>query len=227
VQAAQDALGDRVVRPLAVPLALAVAAAEVHAEDHVVGEAGDELVVRVDRTPAVDDRVVAAAAQDLEGGLVGVKLPERSDAAMRARMTRQHAEARETAPPQEIEAAIADIRRLLDGHKQDLSRIDLDMSAVPDFEQRVYAETRSIPPGETLTYGDIATRLGDVGLSRAVGQALGRNPFAVVVPCHRVLAAGGKSGGFSAVGGVDTKRRLLEIEGARDLHPTLPWDPIR
>jgi len=162
-----------------------------------------------------------------EGGLVGVKLPERSDAAMRARMTRQHSEARETAPPQEIEAAIADIRRLLDGHKQDLSRIDLDMSAVPDFEQRVYAETRSIPPGETLTYGDIATRLGDVGLSRAVGQALGRNPFAIVVPCHRVLAAGGKSGGFSAVGGVDTKRRLLEIEGARDLHPTLPWDPIR
>ena len=161
-----------------------------------------------------------------EGGLVGVKLPERSDAAMRARMARQHPEARETAPPQEIEAAIADIRRLLDGHKQDLSRIDLDMSAVPDFEQRVYAETRSIPPGETLTYGDIATRLGDVGLSRAVGQALGRNPFAIVVPCHRVLAAGGKSGGFSAVGGVETKRRLLEIEGARDLHPTLPWHSI-
>ena len=103
-----------------------------------------------------------------------------------------------------------------------LSRIDLDMSAVPDFEQRVYAETRSIPPGETLTYGDIATRLGDVGLSRAVGQALGRNPFAIVVPCHRVLAAGGKSGGFSAVGGVDTKRRLLEIEGARDLHRRCP-----
>ena len=162
-----------------------------------------------------------------DGGVIGVKLPERSDAAMRARMARQHPEARETAPPQEIEAAIADIRRLLDGHKQDLSRIDLDMSAVPDFEQRVYVETRSIPPGETLTYGDIATRLGDVGLSRAVGQALGRNPFAIVVPCHRVLAAGGKSGGFSAVGGVETKRRLLEIEGARDLHPTLPWDPIR
>jgi len=154
-----------------------------------------------------------------DGGVIAVKLPERSDAAMRARMARQHPEARETAPPQEIEAVIADIRRLLDGHKQDLSRIDLDMSAVADFEQRVYVETRSIPPGETLTYG--------VGLSRAVGQALGRNPFAIVVPCHRVLAAGGKSGGFSAVGGVETKRRLLEIEGARDLHPTLPWDSIR
>ena len=71
---------------------------------------------------------------------------------------------------------------------------------------------------------ELATRLGDIGLSRAVGQALGRNPFPIVVPCHRVLAAGGKSGGFSAPGGVDTKRRMLEIEGARDLQPTLPWD---
>jgi methylated-DNA-[protein]-cysteine S-methyltransferase len=88
----------------------------------------------------------------------------------------------------------------------------------------VYVEARAIAPGETLTYGDIAIRLGDVSLSRAVGQALGRNPFAIIVPCHRVLAAGGKPGGFSAAGGVDTKRRLLEIEGARALHPVLPWD---
>ena len=158
-----------------------------------------------------------------DSGVIGVKLPEQSDATMRARIGRQHPDARETNPPPDIEAAISDIRRLMDGHRQDLSAIALDMSDVPDFERRVYAETRSIPPGETLTYGDIATRLGDVGLSRAVGQALGRNPFTIVVPCHRVLAAGGKSGGFSAVGGVETKRRMLEIEGARDLHPTLPW----
>jgi len=158
-----------------------------------------------------------------EGGVIGVKLPERSDAALRARIGRQHPDALEANPPPGIDAAISDIRRLMDGHRQDLSAIALDMSDVPEFERRVYAEARSIPPGETLTYGDIATRLGDVALSRAVGQALGRNPFAIVVPCHRVLAAGGKSGGFSAVGGVDTKRRILEIEGARDLHPTLPW----
>ena len=160
-----------------------------------------------------------------EGGVIGVTLPERSDAAMRARIGRRHPDARETNPPPAIDAAINHIRRLMDGHRQDLSAIVLDMSDVPEFERRVYAEARSIPPGETLTYGDIAPRLGDVGLSRAVGQALGRNPFAIVVPCHRVLAAGGKSGGFSAVGGVETKRRMLEIEGARDLHPTLPWDP--
>ena len=159
-----------------------------------------------------------------DGGVTSVKLPDSSDAAMRSRMGRLHPEVSESEPPEEITAAIAAIRRLLDGQKQDLSSIALDMSGVPEFEQRVYAETRSIVPGETLTYGDIATRLGDVGLSRAVGQALGRNPFAIVVPCHRVLAAGGKSGGFSASGGVETKRRLLEIEGARDLHPTLPFD---
>ena len=159
-----------------------------------------------------------------EAGVISVRLPQRSDAAMRNRIGLQHPEARESSPPPTIEAAIADICRLMDGEKQDLSAIALDLSNVPEFEQRVYAETRSIPPGETLTYGDIATRLGDVGLSRAVGQALGRNPFPIVVPCHRVLAAGGKSGGFSAPGGVETKRRMLEIEGARDLHPTLPWD---
>ena len=162
-----------------------------------------------------------------EGGVIGVHLPEQSDTAMRARLHRQHPQARETNPSPNIESAINDIRRLMDGQKQDLSAIPLDMSTVPEFEQRVYAEARSIPPGETLTYGDIATRLGDVSLSRAVGQALGRNPFPIVVPCHRVLAAGGKSGGFSAPGGVETKRRLLEIEGARDLHPLLPWDSTR
>jgi methylated-DNA-[protein]-cysteine S-methyltransferase len=160
-----------------------------------------------------------------EGGVIGVMLPERTDAAMQTRIGRQHPDAREATPPLTIEAAINAIRRLMDGQREDLSAIDLDMTTVAEFERRVYAETRSIPPGETLTYGDIATRLGDVGLSRAVGQALGRNPFPIVVPCHRVLAAGGKSGGFSAPGGVETKRRMLEIEGARDLHPTLPWDP--
>jgi methylated-DNA-[protein]-cysteine S-methyltransferase len=159
-----------------------------------------------------------------ECGVIGVTLPERSDGALRGRIGRRHPEARETDPPCKIASAVERIQRLLDGSREDLSSIDLDMSGVPDFERRVYVETRSILPGETLTYGDIATRLGDVGLSRAVGQALGRNPFPIIVPCHRVLAAGGRSGGFSAPGGVETKRRMLEIEGARDVHPTLPWD---
>lgn len=160
-----------------------------------------------------------------DAGVISVRLPQPSEAMVRVHIGRQHPEAREAPPPPGVEATIVAIQRLLDGDKSDLSGVALDMRQVPDFERRVYAETRAIPPGETLTYGDIATRLGDIALSRAVGQALGRNPFPIIVPCHRVLAAGGKSGGFSAPGGVDTKRRILEIEGARDLHPTLPWDP--
>ena len=74
---------------------------------------------------------------------------------------------------------------------------------------------RSIPPGQTLTYGEIADRLGDRRPAREVGQALGRNPFPIVVPCHRVLAADGRTGGFSAPGGVETKLRMLAIERAQ------------
>jgi len=160
-------------------------------------------------------------------GIVGSMLPGRDDASTRARMRHQLGEAREDAPPPEIEVVVAEIQRLLAGEQRDLSSAVLDMGAVPEFDRRVYVETRRIPPGQTVTYGDIAARLGDVGLSRAVGQALGRNPFPIIVPCHRVLAAHGKTGGFSAPGGIDTKRRLLEIEGARDLHPTLPWETTR
>jgi methylated-DNA-[protein]-cysteine S-methyltransferase len=90
----------------------------------------------------------------------------------------------------------------------------LDMERVPEFNRRVYAAARAIPPGETLTYGEVAERIGERGAAQAVGQALGRNPFPIVVPCHRVLAAGGGLGGFSAPGGVDTKRCMLAIEGA-------------
>lgn len=125
-------------------------------------------------------------------------------------------------PPPDVRYAIERITALLRGEPIDLSDIPLDMDGVPEFHRRVYALTQQIPPGETKTYGDIAGELGEPGAARAVGQALGRNPFPIVVPCHRVLAAGGKSGGFSAPGGVTTKRRLLEIEGAA-LPRTLPF----
>ena len=89
------------------------------------------------------------------------------------------------------------------------------MAGVAQFDQRVYAVARTIPAGGTLTYGDIAVRLGDSSVAREVGQSSGQNPFPIIVPCHRVLAAGGKAGGFSAAGGVTTKLRLLDIEGAQ------------
>ena len=106
------------------------------------------------------------------------------------------------------------IGALLRGERIDLSDVPVDLGRVPEFERRVYAIARAIPPGSTMTYGEIAKRLGDPLLARDVGQAMGHNPFPIVVPCHRVLAAGGKPGGFSAPGGVDTKLRMLRIEGA-------------
>jgi methylated-DNA-[protein]-cysteine S-methyltransferase len=107
------------------------------------------------------------------------------------------------------------IAAIVSGKSVDAGAIALDMEGIPEFSRRVYEVTAAIPMGRTMTYGEVAARLGDAGASRAVGQALGKNPFPIVVPCHRVLAAGGKSGGFSAPGGVATKRRLLEIEGAQ------------
>ncbi|MDR6456664.1 methylated-DNA--[protein]-cysteine S-methyltransferase [Variovorax paradoxus] len=149
-------------------------------------------------------------------GLVGVQLPEENgEAATRARMRRRFPALPEADPPESAQGAIAAIQGLLRGESDDLSDIVLDMGAVSEFHQRIYAIARRIPPGQTRTYGEIAAELGDKGLSRAVGQAMGHNPFAPVVPCHRVLAAGNKPGGFSAGGGALTKLRMLDIEGAR------------
>jgi methylated-DNA-[protein]-cysteine S-methyltransferase len=147
-------------------------------------------------------------------GIVGVQLPERNERATRARVTERFDAARETSPPPEVQRAIDAIGGLLRGEASTLDTIDLDMERVSPFHRRVYELARTIPPGTTLSYGDIAKRLGVPGSARAVGQALGRNPFPIVVPCHRVLAAGGKVGGFSATGGVTTKLRMLSIEGA-------------
>ena len=150
-----------------------------------------------------------------ERGIAGVQLPEAGEAETRARMLHRFPAAGEAAPPPEVQRAIDSIVGLLRGEDSDLSGIALDMDGVPEFHRRVYEAARAIPPGNTLSYGDIAKRVGAPGAARAVGQALGRNPFPIVVPCHRVLAAGGKIGGFSAQGGITTKRRMLSIEGAR------------
>lgn len=156
-------------------------------------------------------------------GLVGVQLPQdEPDAeATRRRMRQRFPELPEAAPPTSARAAIDAVRALLDGAHDDLRHIVLDMRGVSDFHRRVYEIARRIPPGQTRTYGEIATELGDIGLARAVGQAMGLNPFAPVVPCHRVLAAGNKPGGFSAGGGALTKLRMLGIEGAAP-NGTLP-----
>jgi methylated-DNA-[protein]-cysteine S-methyltransferase len=147
--------------------------------------------------------------------LTAVQLPEGDEDAARARMRRRAPNAPESDdPPQFVQAAVAGIRALLGGERRDLANVPVDMDQLSGFAREVYAVARTIPPGETMTYGEIAARLGDPGAARAVGEAMGQNPFPIVVPCHRVLAAGGKLGGFSAHGGAATKLRLLEIEGA-------------
>ena len=146
--------------------------------------------------------------------IVGLRLPEASSATTRARITRRWPGAEEQAPPPAMQAVIDRVLDLLAGGKVDLSDVPLDFGAAPDFHKRAYEIARTIPPGHTMTYGEIAKRLGVPHESREVGQALGKNPVAIIVPCHRVLGADGKMGGFSANGGVATKRRILEIEGA-------------
>ena len=146
-------------------------------------------------------------------GLVGVQLPEATEVEARERMLRRFPAAAETPPPPKVQLAIDAIVALLQGEPSDLSAIALDMEGVAPFHRRVYEVARTIPPGKTLAYGDVAARAGAAGAARAVGQALGRNPFPIIVPCHRVVAAGGKIGGFSAHGGTATKRRMLAIEG--------------
>ncbi|WP_372672942.1 methylated-DNA--[protein]-cysteine S-methyltransferase [Amycolatopsis kentuckyensis] len=153
--------------------------------------------------------------------VVGTSLPEGSQARTRARLLKRFPDAVEGTPPAAVQAAVAGIVALLGGARPDLASIPLDFSAVPEFNRRAYEVARAIPPGKTLTYGDIAHRLGRPGSAQAVGQAMGHNPFPIIVPCHRVLAAGGKDGGFSARGGVETKRRMLVIEGALADEPTL------
>jgi methylated-DNA-[protein]-cysteine S-methyltransferase len=147
-------------------------------------------------------------------GIVGVQLPLPSEAQTRGRLKQRYQALSEAAPPPDVQVAIDRMIALMDGKPIDLANVDLDLSESPEFNREVYAIAREIPPGKTMTYGDIAKRLGGVELSRDVGQAMGQNPCPIIVPCHRVLAAGGKPGGFSANGGVETKLKMLAIEGA-------------
>ena len=135
-----------------------------------------------------------------ERSIASAQLPEINTDATRARMQRRHPEASEATPPDWVAVVIARVQALLEGKRDDLSDVPLDMRAQPEFNQRVYDATRRIGPGRTLTYGDVAHLIGEPQSARAVGQALGHNPFAPIVPCHRVLGAGNTGVGFSATG---------------------------
>jgi methylated-DNA-[protein]-cysteine S-methyltransferase len=155
-----------------------------------------------------------------ERGVAGVQLPEASEAETRGRVVRRVPRAVEAEPPPAVRHAIEGIVALLAGQRTpaaELAFVELDLRGIPAFERRVYEVARTLRPGETSSYGEVARKLGDPSAARAVGGALGRNPFPLVVPCHRVLAADGGLGGFSASGGATLKRKLLQIEGALGL----------
>jgi len=149
-----------------------------------------------------------------DNGLTGSHLPDSDPDMARTSTLRRFPGAAAAEPPPAFAGVIDGIRALLRGEKPTLLETRLDLARVPEFNARVYAITRQIPPGETMTYGAIALKIGDQHLARAIGGVLGRNPWPIIVPCHRVTAAGGKPGGFTARGGIQTKLKLLGIEGA-------------
>lgn len=144
-------------------------------------------------------------------GLARLQLPGLDRAGLDTRINR--GEARPGDPPRAIEALINRIEDYAEGEPIDFGDVPLDLDGVPEFHQRAYALLLDIKWGETTTYGALARQLGDVTLSRAVGQAMGANPIPLVIPCHRVLASDGKPGGFSAPGGALSKLRMLSLEG--------------
>ena len=146
-------------------------------------------------------------------GVLGIELPGATAEVTRERLTRRHPGARPLQAPPWVGRLVEQIQRHLGGDHHDLADITLVMDGVPPFHQQVYGQARRVRSGTTITYGELASRLGSPRAARAVGQALARNPFPIVVPCHRVLAANGRIGGFSADGGAETKRRMLAIEG--------------
>lgn len=175
------------------------------------------------------DTAIGRCALVWRGGLVvGAALPEASDAELRASLERRFCGCSEADPPPFVQIAVEAVVRLLSGKVEDFGGLELETGELPDFDRSVLEAARRIPCGETRTYGQIASALEKPGAARAVGRALGRNPIPIIIPCHRVLAASGRSGGFSAPGGASTKLRILEIEGARrgpepELFKRLPW----
>lgn len=146
--------------------------------------------------------------------LCGAQLPEASAQATLATLAQRFPRAQAMALPQWMEPIAAQLQAALAGQATDFTELDFDMDWASPFSQRVWRYALAIPWGQTRTYGEVARDLGSSGAARAVGHALGANPFAPLVPCHRILAQGRASGGFSAPGGARTKLALLEIEGA-------------
>jgi methylated-DNA-[protein]-cysteine S-methyltransferase len=170
-----------------------------------------------------DTAIGACGVAWSELGLTRLQLPESDRGATESRLRTRAAMASQAAPA-EIDELIANIQAYMTGVRVDFTAVAIDLTEVEPFEQKVYAAARAIPFGQTLSYGELARQIGLPGAARAVGQALGRNPVPIIIPCHRILAKGHRIGGFSAPGGALTKERLLALEGVHldDGTPLLP-----
>jgi methylated-DNA-[protein]-cysteine S-methyltransferase len=145
-------------------------------------------------------------------GVTRLQLPERDSAATERRLTRRPATAASGLPPAAAQA-VELVRRYLGSERVDFSPVTLDLTGVSAFHRKIYQAVRLVGFGQTATYGEIAARAGSPGAARGVGQAMARNPVPLIIPCHRILAAGNRIGGFSAFGGTSTKQHLLALEG--------------
>jgi methylated-DNA-[protein]-cysteine S-methyltransferase len=150
-----------------------------------------------------------------ERGLTRFQLPEATKCATEKRLKLRSVDSSADAPPRRVETVIADVQRYMAGERVDFTPVALDLTGIAPFYLEIYAAARRVGWGETATYGDLARQAGAPGAARAVGQAMSRNPVAVIIPCHRILASGNKVGGFSAFGGTVSKQRLLGLEGVR------------
>jgi len=181
-----------------------------------MGEATDRVATTAVRYTSFPTAIGTCAVAWTEKGLYLLHLPgantEQTIRSLVARLGTGAAATSRTAAPAWVQDALSRITRHLDGEPQDFRDVPLDLERVAPFRRKVYELARSLPSGRTTTYGELASKAGAPGGARAVGQSMAQNPLPVVIPCHRVLAAGNAIGGFSAPGGTDTKLRLLEIE---------------
>lgn len=220
--AAERSGGDGTARP---PRSLEQFPAHLPSGDGVVGadpivgdgssateEVPDDLPV-TDAFTVFDTVIGSCGIAWGPGGITAVQLPEGSAEATAQRLAAAHPDASRRPPSPGVAAVVERIQAVLTGTADDLADVPLDLRGRSEFERGAYAVARSIAPGHTQTYGQVAERIGNPGLARAVGRAMGANPFPIVVPCHRVLGADGSIGGFSAHGGAVTKRRMLLAEG--------------
>jgi methylated-DNA-[protein]-cysteine S-methyltransferase len=148
-----------------------------------------------------------------EDGLTRLQLPESDRIATEKRLKARTRSAGAQEPPPTIQQVITDLVKYLTGGKVDFSSVALDLTRVSRSHRRFYEAARSVGWGQQTSYGELARQAGCPGEARAVGHALSRNPIPIIIPCHRILAAGNKVGGFSAYGGTLLKKRLLWLEG--------------